>query len=249
MSDEFFVGYLPVKPHLRRFVLVATAAALLLVIGLGIVVAAAQRDPGRGSWKLDQVADHDGLLLARPAPLLRVRDADGRARTVLLIAEGKHGTTDVVARFDGHLVRARGTLIERDGVAMLELVSDGIRDFAEILIDRASLELPAASDPKTAPMPISLRGEVIDPKCFLGAMKPGEGKTHKACAALCLRGGVPPMFATLGPDGRVAARLIDSPDVEQLVAFVGDLVDIVADEWRCDDLRMIRIREIRRVGS
>ena len=27
---------------------------------------------------------------------------------------------------------------------------------------------------------------------FDGAMKPGDGKTHKGCAALCLRGGIPP---------------------------------------------------------
>jgi len=39
-----------------------------------------------------------------------------------------------------------------------------------------------------------LRGEIIDPKCFFGVMKPGSGKTHKSCAARCLSGGIPAVF-------------------------------------------------------
>ena len=43
---------------------------------------------------------------------------------------------------------------------------------------------------------VTVRGEVVDSKCFLGVMVPGSGKTHKDCASLCLRGGVPPaLFA------------------------------------------------------
>ena len=38
---------------------------------------------------------------------------------------------------------------------------------------------------------VTLKGEIIDPKCYLGAMKPGGGKTHKACAMRCIAGGIP----------------------------------------------------------
>jgi nitrite reductase/ring-hydroxylating ferredoxin subunit len=37
-------------------------------------------------------------------------------------------------------------------------------------------------------------GPLGDPKCFARAMKPGDGKTHKGCAVLCLRGGIPAVF-------------------------------------------------------
>ena len=40
--------------------------------------------------------------------------------------------------------------------------------------------------------PVTVRGEIVDSKCFLGVMVPGSGKTHKDCASLCLRGGIPP---------------------------------------------------------
>jgi hypothetical protein len=41
---------------------------------------------------------------------------------------------------------------------------------------------------------LELTGEIVDSKCFLGVMIPGSGKTHKDCASLCLRGGIPPAF-------------------------------------------------------
>jgi hypothetical protein len=39
-----------------------------------------------------------------------------------------------------------------------------------------------------------VRGEIVDSKCFLGAMKPGAGRGHKACATLCIDGGIPPVL-------------------------------------------------------
>lgn len=44
--------------------------------------------------------------------------------------------------------------------------------------------------------PVTLDGELVDSKCYLGTMKPGDGKTHKSCAILCLRGGIPPLFVS-----------------------------------------------------
>ena len=35
-------------------------------------------------------------------------------------------------------------------------------------------------------------GEILDSKCWFGAMRPGHGKIHKSCASLCIRGGIPP---------------------------------------------------------
>ena len=37
----------------------------------------------------------------------------------------------------------------------------------------------------------TLVGEIVDTKCYLGAMKPGRGKPHRDCASLCIRGGIP----------------------------------------------------------
>jgi hypothetical protein len=55
---------------------------------------------------------------------------------------------------------------------------------------------------------VTMRGEIVDSKCFLGVMKPGPGKVHRACARLCLLGGIPPMFVIRDPDGRKYGYLI-----------------------------------------
>ena len=39
-----------------------------------------------------------------------------------------------------------------------------------------------------------VEGEIVDSKCHLGVMKPGEGPTHRDCAVRCLLGRIPPMF-------------------------------------------------------
>ena len=41
---------------------------------------------------------------------------------------------------------------------------------------------------------VRLEGEILDPKCWFGVMKPGEGKVHKSCAIRCISGGIPPVF-------------------------------------------------------
>ncbi len=40
----------------------------------------------------------------------------------------------------------------------------------------------------------TLSGEIIDPKCYFGAMNPGQGKPHISCAARCISGGIMPVL-------------------------------------------------------
>ena len=70
---------------------------------------------------------------------------------------------------------------------------------------------------------VELTGEIVDSKCFLGVMVPGSGKTHKECASLCLRGGIPPalyvqdrarhssLLLLVGPTGEpIGARAVQA---------------------------------------
>jgi hypothetical protein len=74
------------------------------------------------------------------------------------------------------------------------------------------------------------RGEIIDPKCFAGAMKPGTGKTHKACAALCLRGGIPPAFLSDTGEIRiltdVSGNALTGTALERVIERVGEPVQL-----------------------
>lgn len=207
-SDEFFVGYLKTPHGLGRFL--RAGAIVLLIVGgaLAAALAASQRDPGLGAWDVDHATVLEGLVQTEPCPLIRVAGQQGQVMTILLVSQGKLGAAERLAPFNGQLVRVRGHTLERGRVRMFELDDDAkaveavSTNTAMTSMAPRTLALPAPSDRRA----VTLRGEIVDPKCFAGAMKPGEGKTHKACAVLCLRGGIPPMF--VAEDGR-AYLLVD----------------------------------------
>jgi hypothetical protein len=77
----------------------------------------------------------------------------------------------------------------------------------------------------------TLSGEIVDTKCFLGVMNPGEGKVHRECAALCLKGGIPPALFTHELDGSPNIFLLIDPSGAPLpqsdyLQRVGQLVRI-----------------------
>jgi hypothetical protein len=238
MSDEFFVGYLATPPRTRRFLASMLITLLMALASVAVVIAAGQKDPGAGVWDLEHAKALRGVLYAKPYPMLR---ADGRL--ILLVREGKHGVADEeVTRLDRRMVTASGHLLERDGRTLLEL--DG--------------PLCEAGDATQPPLEFStgervvLRGEAIDSKCFTGAMKPGDGKTHKGCVALCLRGGIPPMFVAdawyLLLDERgdaVSGELLD-----EVIAVVGERVEVRGEASAAGELRVLKISSgsFRRLG-
>jgi hypothetical protein len=99
---------------------------------------------------------------------------------------------------------------------------------------------------------VTLAGEIIDSKCYLGAMKPGGRKTHKGCAALCLAGGVPAMFVTRDAEQRETFYLLTSPDGGRIesgvIDFVGDPVEITGEMEQQGDLQVLKVtsEQIRR---
>ena len=49
----------------------------------------------------------------------------------------------------------------------------------------------AGGNPSYQPLgAVTLTGEIVDSKCFLGVMNPGNLKPHKACAIRCISGGI-----------------------------------------------------------
>jgi hypothetical protein len=76
-------------------------------------------------------------------------------------------------------------------------------------------------------------------------MKPGGGKTHKACAMRCIAGGIPPMLVTKDPSGRETFYLMVTADggvANNLVyPFVGDRVDVTGSVEQQDDMLVLRV--------
>jgi hypothetical protein len=101
------------------------------------------------------------------------------------------------------------------------------------------------SDRKLLAESQTLRGEIIDPKCYLGAMKPGGGKTHKACAMRCISGGIPPMLVTRDLDGRETFYLLVTENGcvanEAAYPFVGDQVEMTGRLQQQDDMLVLAV--------
>jgi hypothetical protein len=203
--SEFFVGYLPkAPPGIARLIRIVVASLLLLAAVGAILFARVQRTFAPSVFEYGKVNTFEGLIESSPYPILvvtrpGVSGAGPASSRYLLVAEGKHGANNQVAGYDGKTVKLRGTLIYRDHQTMIELVSGSIST-----MDSTTKLLQAAAELGT----FELTGEIVDTKCYLGVMNPGNGKVHRDCAVRCLSGGIPPAFVTNNLDGSPAILLL-----------------------------------------
>ncbi|MBX3356923.1 MAG: hypothetical protein KF745_00695 [Phycisphaeraceae bacterium] len=238
--DDFYVGYLPMPQTHRRALRVLIPAILWLAAISAAIIALTQRDPGPAVWDTGLPVSREGTLVAHPYPILRVapQHPGDPPTTIFLVQEGKHGAQDRVASNDGVHVRIRGWRLDRDGREILELLPDA----------DAVTPLPSQS-PVPAPTtdtlgPITLRGEIVDYKCFLGAMKPGDGKGHKACATLCISRGIPPMLVVPTTDGHDYYLLVTDrgePLPPPMLDLVGEPVVVSGILRRFDGINMLSV--------
>ena len=229
-QDDFFVGYLATPPRVSRFLRQAVPPILLIALTAAGLIAARQRDPGNGEWD-SQDRQLEGTLMTQPYPILQSRDG----RTCVLVAEGKHAIDLPATATDGATVRVGGTIIQRGTLRLLEVKN----------ITVSSTSSPGVKSPTFSGEIRTFHGEVVDPKCFAGAMKPGDGKTHKACAALCLRGGIPPAF--VADSGEMF--LLTGLSVDQLILIVGEPVELKGIPSTIGEIPILRVTQPPRVAS
>jgi hypothetical protein len=226
--DEFFIGYDPPLPsRLSKFITrVVVAGTAAIGLGAAAIAAGHVRLDG-GSFEFGRMRTTSGTIVTRPYPAL-VEDAagdSGRARPWrLLVAPGKHAADALVRGLDGVRVTLEGTGIERGGMRMIE-----VRPGSIARAGKASVPV-AVSDAADVNQAVTLRGEIVDSKCYLGVMTPGDGRTHAACASLCLRGGIPPALLVRNRGGRSALYLLEDPKGEGLASraarIAGEPVDM-----------------------
>jgi len=238
--NDFYVGYLPkAPPALARFV----QRVILLLCFLGVAIALAlvtgQMPFANSAFEYGKRRGFEGIIEARPYPTLlvarpgEVGSGDKHSR-YLLVAPGKHGADNIVAGFDGREVRLKGHLIYRESGTMIEIEPGSISPLNSP---------PAPHAPTVDSGAVTVTGEIVDSKCYLGVMNPGNGKVHRDCAARCLSGGIPPIFVTLdgeeqfllvGPDGNAIA-----PDA--LREFVAEPITVTGEASRRGETRMLRV--------
>lgn len=225
VNDEFYVGYLPeTPPGIRRRVRGAVLLLSIVVPVVAGVLVLAQRPFAAAFFEYGRPRKLSGRIVATPAPALLLAERGDATATPtppdpLLVAPGKHGAGPLIEGLDGREVRLSGTLIHRAGDAMVEVVPGSIEQQA------------AAGGPPAPPAPtpqrlgrIALDGQIVDSKCYLGVMNPGEGKPHRDCAVRCIAGGIPPMLVVIDPAGATRTLLLTGRGGRPINAEVLDRV-------------------------
>jgi hypothetical protein len=223
MNDDFYVGYLPKAPAgLGKIVARIAAGVLLAGLIAGGLLIFGQPPFATSKFEYGEYRDYAGVIEEWPYPMLVTDNA-----SFLLVAPGKHGLSDTVKGMQGKHVQLKGSLIERTPDRMIEVVPASIAAGAQ--------RSQAASQRIIDLGPVTLRGEVVDTKCYLGVMNPGEHKVHRDCAVRCISGGVPPAFLArdasgdsrvlllVGEDGRALSREV-LPFVAEPLEILGVLV-------------------------
>jgi hypothetical protein len=237
--SEFYVGYLPQSPPgIRRRVRVFVFTILMLSIAGAVLFAASQKQFANSTFEFGNVRDFRGYLQERPYPTLTVADTPTteQAQSYFLVAPSKHGAESLLQSFPEQSIRLKGTLISRREGQMIEVVP-------------GSIVAEGRGNSLTQPIfdlgERSLEGEIVDTKCFLGVMNPGESKVHRDCAALCLRGGIPPALYTRDFDGSSKILLLtDASGVplpkEAYLHRVGQPVQVGGHAFKSSGLYYIR---------
>jgi hypothetical protein len=243
MNDEFYIGWeTKTAPSIAKSVRRVVIALLVLAVLVAMVLAVSQRMIGQSVFEWGTSKTFSGILQTQPYPHLLVQrpgNAGGwpQFSTYYLVAPWKFGLNrESLAPLSGKSVTLRGTLIYRGNQTMVETKPEWIQ-----VSDKSS----GISLPQTTRLGRqTLIGEIVDSKCFLGVMNPGQLTPHRACAIRCISGGVPPVLLVRQKDGPATYLLLVSsegkPVNQQVLDIVAEPVEITGEIERQGDLLILR---------
>lgn len=207
----FYVGYLKTPRALLAFLAIVVGGALGTSAVLAVTLVIAQGDWGDAGFQWGEgYQTRTGILKVDPYPVLYLKPdtSHPQGRAIPLSGEGKRGVREKAVALDGKPVDIGGFLLRAGDRDMLQVGGE-----VDLRPARDRSVLAGFTGPSSETIgKRTLRGEIVDSKCYLGAMRPGEGKTHKLCANLCLIGGIPPMFVVYRADGPPEVLLLAGPD-------------------------------------
>ncbi len=232
-NDEFFIGWMPKAPptfakHIKKVIIML----IVFVAAAAMLLSLSQKKFGTGNFEFGKLTEVKGIYFNAPVPFLKAmngNDIFGRPVfiTIPLIGYGKSGAEGAIAdvekqkniSLDKKEVIMKGTLLYNDGKLLMQI--DANDSFlVQVKNDINNTVLPTITDMGKR----IIKGEIVDPKCFFGVMKPGEGKAHKDCAVRCILGGIPPVLKVTDDAGRQNYYLLVGENGEKMNEAVKDYV-------------------------
>ena len=253
-DQPFFVGYLSTPPALRKFYIPLVILLMVACAFFGYSLANSQKTTGPAQWLTANPQTIQGLIKLQPYPVLHRfnPEAPDEVESILLVAQGKHSAGKFVTDLDGEMVDVTGFPIYRGGWSMLELRSkDDVQLVKTASQAQGHWDRLRSKTQVTSLGEIDFSGEVADSKCFLGVMKPGEGVVHRACAEVCLIGGLPAMLLVEGDDQQRYGYMLTTDEGESASHIVamhaGDVMQVSGELMQKGSLLYIKIQQTTRL--
>jgi hypothetical protein len=231
--ENFYIGWQKEmspqhKKTLKRFLIPIFILIPILVIGVILL----QKHFNNHQFEFGNIKSFTGVYHENPYPILEITEGEfpeNFSKFALLVGYGKFGAKGTIEmieaqngqKLNGKTITITGSLIYGDGKTVIELTKQE-NSLVNVLEERQSPSKPTQSITNQ-----SLKGEVIDPKCYFGVMKPAEGKIHQSCAVRCISGGIPPVFRTLNAENNYDYYLIINRNSESIYQ---EILPIVAQE-------------------
>jgi hypothetical protein len=218
-NEEFYIGWMQKAPvSFARFIKKYLLLLMLIVISLSVLLAMNQKKFSKANFEFGKATVVKGIYVSSPVPHLLVPDQNDYV-VVPLVGYGKHGAQGVMKdlalanhnSFDGKDISLKGTLLYGDGKILMQIDKN---DDPLVKVSNVTNRLPVIETDKGS---VNLKGEIIDPKCYFGVMKPGEGKVHKDCAIRCILGGIPPVLKITNEKGENSYVLLTGENINERV--------------------------------
>jgi len=233
-NNDFYIGWMPKAPDkFSQYVKKVTLILFVSAIVIGVELALSQKKFDTGNFEFGTLTVVKGIYSNTPVPNLKIisgKDVWGNYSyiTAILVGYGKSGAEGIIKTLeeenktllDKKEIILKGTLLYNDGKLIVQIDAND-----KPLVHIGSVTTSAGLLPHAKDLGIqSINGEIIDPKCYFGVMKPGLGKPHRDCAIRCILGGIPPLLHVQNEKGESNYYIIVGPNGEKMNEAVQDFV-------------------------
>jgi nitrite reductase/ring-hydroxylating ferredoxin subunit len=232
-SDNFFNGWLGAldvntKNAVKRFVFPAMLIGFIFLFSFTL----SQKKIANSAYVFNEVAEYTGVVSNIPFPHIlftKGKDIFGNPihEVLPLVNAWKFGADALITNWnktnENGVATIQGTIIIRDSVKAMELTN---KENSFLASKSQSINIKPVIEKLGA---VTIKGEIIDPKCYLGAMNPGEGKPHRSCAIRCISGGIMPMITYTENNQKKYAVLLGENGEKinkQVLDFVAEPIEI-----------------------
>jgi DMSO/TMAO reductase YedYZ heme-binding membrane subunit len=245
-SDRaFFIGWSDsLSKGYKTKVFAMVFGLTLFVAGLAFIFANTQENYKESAYTFGKLEEFEGIYIDDKAPMMQVTN-EGKPIDIMLVDFGKFSSKRSISiyeernkvKLNGKKIKIRGTKISYNNQMLIELAERedailGVYEDVEYLSNTSQI------------VENSLRGEIVDPKCFFGVMNPAEGKIHKSCAIRCIAGGIPAILRKKSDNGENYYIIIGDQGQyinKKLLPYIGEDVLIKGKITRINNWNYIEL--------